>query len=153
MRRILVDTNVWLRRAQHDHAMHEAAARSVAGLLQSGATLCMVPQTLYEFWAVSTRPATARSGLGWSPTQCDTEVEKLLKTFVLIPDTPDIYHQWRRLVTTYNVGGMSSHDARLVAAMHVHNISEILTFNTSDFTRYTPENIRVLDPSQVAATS
>jgi len=67
-------------------------------------------------------------------------------------DTSNIYHEWRRLVTTYNVSGMSSHDARLVAAMRVHNIEEILTFNFKDFIRYTPENIRVLDPSHVAAT-
>jgi len=152
VRRILVDTNVWLRRAEHDHAMHEAAARSVARLLQNGAMLCIIPQTLYEFWAVTTRPATSRSGLGWTPQQCEIEVEKLLSVFHLMLDTSNIYHEWRRLVTTYNVSGMSSHDARLVAAMRVHNIEEILTFNFKDFIRYTPENIRVLDPSHVAAT-
>ena len=43
----------------------------------------------------------------------------------------------------YRVSGKNAHDARLVAAMVVHEIESILTFNTGDFLRY--EEIRVLD--------
>ena len=32
--------------------------------------------------------------------------------------------------------GKTTHDARLVAAMNVHGISSILTFNVQDFARY-----------------
>jgi predicted nucleic acid-binding protein len=38
------------------------------------------------------------------------------------------------------------HDTRLVAAMNVHGVERILTFNTDDFTRY---GIGVLHPSSV----
>lgn len=32
--------------------------------------------------------------------------------------------------------GVQAHDARLVAAMVVHRIDQLLTFNIEDFTRY-----------------
>jgi predicted nucleic acid-binding protein len=38
------------------------------------------------------------------------------------------------------------HDARLVAAMNVHGVRRILTFNTDDFARY---GIEVLHPSSL----
>lgn len=150
----LLDTNVLLRRAQRDHVMHAAADGAVVRLLQQDYSLCVFPQTLYEFWAVVTRPTTARGGFGWTTSQCEAEIDELLSLFSLVTgQEKDIFNEWRRLVTTYNVSGMSSHDARLVAAMKSHNIEEILTFNFKDFARYTPESIRVLDPSQIAATS
>ncbi len=50
----------------------------------------------------------------------------------------------------YQVSGKNAHDARLVAAMMVHGISRILTFNVGDFMRYA--GIAVLDPQQVLAS-
>jgi len=36
----------------------------------------------------------------------------------------------------HSVLGSKVHDARLVAAMKVHGVRKILTFDTGDFTRY-----------------
>ena len=47
---------------------------------------------------------------------------------------------------THGVSGKKTHDARLVAAMTVHRIDHILTFNTDDFARYT--GIQVLHPNR-----
>lgn len=54
-------------------------------------------------------------------------------------DTESIYQQWERLVVAYQVKGVNVHDARLVAAMLVHGLTYILTFNTKDFNRYKTE--------------
>ncbi len=64
-------------------------------------------------------------------------------------DTPGIYDEWRRLVAVHSTSGKASHDARLVAAMNVHGIDHVLTFNTADFKRY--PGITVLDLSEVPA--
>ena len=69
---------------------------------------------------------------------------------MLIPDTDRIYPEWEALVTAYAVSGKPAHDARLVAAMQVHGLDAILTFNTADFTRFA--SITVLDPMVVSAT-
>jgi predicted nucleic acid-binding protein len=68
------------------------------------------------------------------------------RLFTLLPEAP-LQSEWERLVTTYRVSGKNSHDARLVAAMMVHGIGSVLTFNVQDFTRYA--SITVLDPSLV----
>ena len=46
------------------------------------------------------------------------------------------------------VSGKNVHDARMVAAMVVHGVESILTFNTQDFLRY--GEIRVLDAMAIA---
>jgi hypothetical protein len=53
-----------------------------------------------------------------------------------VTDTPDILPEWERLVSAYQVIGKNAHDARLVAAMIVHGIDRLLTFNMAHFQRY-----------------
>ena len=71
------------------------------------------------------------------------------RLFSLLPDAPAIYPEWRRLVVDYSVSGVQVYDARLTAAMIVHHVTHILTFNTSDFARYAPEGIVAVDPTTV----
>jgi hypothetical protein len=52
------------------------------------------------------------------------------------------------LVVKHSVLGAKVHDTRLVAAMNVHDVGRILTFNVGDFARY---GIEVLHPSSVSA--
>ncbi len=58
--------------------------------------------------------------------------------------------EWERLVRAHDVKGKAAHDARLVAAMCLHGLTHILTFNASDFARY--PDITVLTPEQVLAS-
>jgi predicted nucleic acid-binding protein len=53
-----------------------------------------------------------------------------------LPDSDDVYPEWRRLVVIHGVSGKKAHDARLVATMTVNRITHILTFNVEDFARY-----------------
>lgn len=49
----------------------------------------------------------------------------------------------------YRVSGVQVHDARLVAAMIFYDVTDIVIFNTTDFTRYAPEGIIAVDPATV----
>jgi predicted nucleic acid-binding protein len=51
-------------------------------------------------------------------------------------------------VLQYQVSGKQAHDARIVAAMNVHKLTHLLTFNTADFKRY--DGITVVNPSSVS---
>jgi predicted nucleic acid-binding protein len=64
-----------------------------------------------------------------------------------LPDSDAVYPEWRRIVTAHGVCGKTTHDARLVAAMVVHGVKHILTFNVDDFARYT--GIEVLHPGKL----
>jgi predicted nucleic acid-binding protein len=79
------------------------------------------------------------------------ELTRAKNMFTFLPDTVSVYPVWESLVTQYAVHGKNTHDARLVAAMLVHGITHLLTFNTGDFTRYT--GVTVLDPAVVSASA
>ena len=46
-----------------------------------------------------------------------------------------MHAEWRRLVVAYGVSGAQVHDACLAAAMRVHGVTRLLTFNGADFAR------------------
>ena len=149
---ILVDTNVLLRIADPVAADCLPARTANRALRARGRILVITPQNLYEFWAVATRPAGkpphGPNGLGMSANRADQWLGYVLRTFALMPAPPDLHIRWRALVRTYNVTGIKAHDARLVAAMQAHNITDLLTFNAQDFKRFS--GISLLNPRAIS---
>jgi predicted nucleic acid-binding protein len=131
----LVDTNVLLRSVQNSHPMQSEAVRAINLLLRNPETVSVVSQTLIEFWAVATRPQI-NNGLGLSVVETAQQIAYFKSIFTLLPDTGGIFEEWERLVAQHQVLGKQAHDARLVAAMRVHNLTHLLTFNTADFKRF-----------------
>jgi predicted nucleic acid-binding protein len=131
----LVDTNILTRLAEPGHAMHQPALDAVKRLSQQRHKLHVVPQNLYEFWVVCTRP-TSVNGLGKSAPEAVAELTNIKSLFILAEDTPTVFSAWERLVSSIPVIGKNAHDARLVAAMTVHGLSHLLTFNAKDFRSY-----------------
>lgn len=144
----LLDTNILGRAAQPGHSMQHLALGAMAELRRQGETLCVVPQSIYEFWVVCTRP-TAQNGLGMSPAEAQAEISGIKSLFTILGDTPAILPQWEQLVIQHQVRGKNAHDARLVAAMLVHGLGRILTFNVGDFQRY--PSLTILEPQKVVA--
>jgi predicted nucleic acid-binding protein len=130
--------------AQPDHMMHRAATDAVATLTARSEQIVLVPQVLYEFYNVCTRRPGARGGLDMTPSEAAAEIARLRGLFAYLPDTPDVTERWLERVTRYGVRGKPSLDARLVAAMIVHGITHLLTFNTDDFDFY--QEIAVVHP-------
>jgi predicted nucleic acid-binding protein len=139
----LVDTNVLLRGVQKSHPMHSEAVNAINLLLRNPETVSVVPQTLVEFWAVATRPQK-HNGLELSIDETSQQMAYFKSIFTLLPDTDGIFKEWERLVRAHRVLGKQVYDARLVAAMNVHNLYHLMTFNTADFKRFT--NITVVSP-------
>jgi predicted nucleic acid-binding protein len=146
---IVLDANVLLRLADPTSAAHAIAATAAATLHAQGNTLYTVPQSVYEFWAVATRPI-ANNGLGLSCPECGREVANFKASFPLVDDKPNLFTQWEAIVAIFSCQGKVAHDARYVAAMRTHGLTHLLTFNVSDFARYS--GLTVLDPNTVAAS-
>ena len=144
----LIDTNVLLGFSFPADPRYQIVRTTVRGLLASGHQLRTTSQNFAEFWNVSTRP-TDRNGFGRTPFEINPILQHLEQLFLLLPDFPDMYPNWRRLVVKYSVSGVQVHDARLVALMLVHDVTYILTFNTQDFTRYASEGIIAVNPATV----
>ncbi len=146
--KVLVDTNVLLRIAQPGHPHRPAAAESVVRLIAADWELCVVPQVLYEFWVAATRPEPV-NGLGMDCTAAELSLDELVRDFRLLRDERGVYGFWRSLIVTHQVQGKLAHDARLVAAMQRHGLTDILTFNSADFARFT--GIRAFTPADILA--
>lgn len=145
----LLDSNILLRLVEPDHPMHQSALDACSILLGAGESVHIIPQNISEFWNVCTRPV-AQNGLGFSSEQTEAEVSRLESLFGLMLDQPGIYREWKGLVIQHGVKGVRVHDARIVAAMKVHGISDLITFDDRDFKRY--QDIKVMSPAQVISS-
>lgn len=143
----LLDTNILIRTISPNDPMHIETIAAIDILNASREQVVIAPQNLIELWNVCTRPAE-KNGLGFTPERTKAEVDRLKRLFIFIPDTPAIFPEWERLVTTYEVKGTKVHDTRLVAFMLVHRLSQILTFNVKDFRRFSLE-ITPVSPKEI----
>ena len=145
---ILLDTNILLRYARAADPNFATVDASVNTLHANGEVLCVVPQNIYEFWATATRPIAA-NGLGLTVPECQIQVARIKRLVRLLPDLLTLFAEWEALVGAHACHGRVSYDARLVAAMRTHGITQLLTFNGADFARF--PGVVVLDPATLAA--
>ena len=146
--KILVDANILIRTANPVDHEHQTSIDALRELAASGHELILVPQVLYEYWVVATRPL-ASNGLGMIASEADADLTKFCTRFEIVPDVGPIFETWRELVAKYAVTGKKAHDARLVAAMIRHGVTHLLTFNGQDFTRFV--EISILAPADAQA--
>jgi predicted nucleic acid-binding protein len=147
---ILLDTNLLTRVTRSQEAQSGVARVAIQTLIARRERLIVVPQNLYEFWAVATRargaPPVGANGLGMTPAQAGNWLRFFQRRFALFPDLQQLSGIWQSLVEAHGVTGFRAHDVRLVAAMQSYGITRLLTFNVAHF-RGLP--ITVLDPATV----
>jgi len=142
----LVDTNILLRATRRADPQHQVVSTSLARLANQGTLLYYTPQNIAELRNAMTRPTT-RNGLGLSVADADREVRAIESGMILLPDNDAVYREWRRIIVQHGVLGVQVHDARLAASMMVHGVTSILTFNVTDFSRFT--GLTALHPSTI----
>jgi predicted nucleic acid-binding protein len=141
-----VDSNILLRLVKRDHSQYPIVRRAIHSLGQNDRMPAYTLQNMTEFWNASTRPFE-KNGFGLSIEETERNARDIERDFTFFPDTEAVYREWRKIVVQYRVAGVKVHDARLVAAMHAHGIADILTFNISDFARFT--GITPIDPYSI----
>ncbi len=114
--RILLDTNLLLRLGDRGSPSHGEAVAAVDWLHAHGQECAIVPQVLYEYWVVATRPVNV-NGLGMETGVVEQALEKWATLVKLHRDERGVFGYWRDLVSAHEVKGKNAHDARLVAAM------------------------------------
>ena len=143
----LIDTGILLRLVNRNDPEHMIIRRALRELKETGVGFAVTSQNLIEFWNVSTRPTSARGGYGLSIEVTEQTLRLLERLFPILPDAPSTHAEWKRLVVEHTVKGVQVHDARLVAMMSIHDVSDVLTLNADDFRRF--DRITVLTPPQV----
>ncbi|BDP44369.1 hypothetical protein DAETH_43380 (plasmid) [Deinococcus aetherius] len=144
--RVLADTNIMLRYVQKDAEQHTEVEAAVDRLMERGDELVLVPQVMYEYWVVATRPYGTSNGLSYTTEEVNTALRLLSGAFALLPDPLDLFNTWLNLVMTHQVSGKQAHDARLAAAALAHDLGALLTLNAPDFKRF---GLTVLTPADL----
>jgi predicted nucleic acid-binding protein len=131
----LVDSNILLRWVKPDDRDYPLVVSAIDSILADGGVLCYTSQNVAEFWNTCTRPLN-QNGFGLSPQETDRRARAFEDRLQFLPDSVAVHREWRALLVSQNVSGVQVHDARLAAAMRVHGIQRVLTFNERDFVRY-----------------
>lgn len=134
--RIVLDTNILLRLVETLHPQHEQVSDLIMSLRARNESFFVFLQNISAFWNVCTRPVE-NNGLGLSISDTEDHLSRFEQLFTVLPDTAEVYRNWRELVIRYSVTGVKVHDAKIVAAMMAHGIDRLLTFNIADFNRFT----------------
>ena len=142
--RYALDTGVLLRALNPAASLHAESSNAKASIERVGDEPVILAQTLMEFWAVATRPASV-NGLGWSTTYVDREISSLLSRFPLSRDPARTFETWFDLVRKYKTSGKHTHDMRLVAVIVELGIDYLVTYNVQDFQNIS--EITVVHPS------
>jgi predicted nucleic acid-binding protein len=143
----LVDSDILLRWVKPDHNDYPLLVSVLDAIVGRRDVLCYTSQNVAEFWNACTRPLD-RNGYGLSPQDTDQRAGYFEEKLRLLPDNLAVHEEWRKLLVAHSVSGIQVHDARLVAAMRVHGVKRVLTFNDKDFARYT--DIETVHPRSVS---
>src|SRR5882762_4340050 len=91
---VLLDTNILARCIEPTHSQHQLANDAIAFLVRRGDRLCLLPQILYEYFVVCTRPQHENGGLGMSNAEEVAEIKRVQSLFELLSDPPNLYPAW-----------------------------------------------------------
>ena len=102
-----------------------------------------------EYLAVATRPVEA-NGLGLGIEDALDNVAAFQGRMRLLEESEQSWDRLRALVSSYRCLGKQIHDANLVAAALASGITRLVTANSGDFTRFSPE-MEIIDLATLAA--
>lgn len=124
---VLLDTNVLIYAIDTRSAFHQPALRFIDTY---EGELYTTSKNLSEYISAGTRGDDPFFSIA-EALQDVEDFDKILK--VLYPDK-DSYLLFKDLLTRYHVRGKRVHDVEIAAIALSHNIENIATFNTKDFT-------------------
>ncbi len=133
--RLFCDTNVLLSAIDRGRALHAQALHVLNVLPNQGVELCVSGQVVREFLAVCTRPVDA-NGFGLSPPAAADNIKAILERSTLLEENRNVAHHLLRISRTVECLGRQIHDANIVATMHEHGLTRLVTGNVSDFRRF-----------------
>jgi predicted nucleic acid-binding protein len=128
--------------------MHSVATAAIVTLILAGHELFITPQVIVELAATLTRPVAA-NGLGLATADVSEIIAEICRDFEVLQDNARVFTEWLDLFSDGKGIGREVYDMRIVAAMRVHGIDDLLTFNVDDFRRYATLN--VVHPADISA--
>jgi predicted nucleic acid-binding protein len=143
--RALLDTNILIHALDPSSAYYPACDALLARTKVADAGLCVAPQNLAEFFAITT--SARRVPIPRKPEEALAVIEQFLERpgLELLPMPTDIVSRWVALARRHPVVGGDVFDLQLVATMLASGVDRIYTFNRDDFVPFS--ELEVIVPS------
>lgn len=150
---VFIDSGILLRALHRKDPFYADVRAAILRLLGQRAPIFTGLQQFAEFWNVSTRPPGERGGFDLSVEETARRLRRIERGVRVLTETPVTPEIWKTLVEKYSVKGVQVHDARMIALMLTHSLSDLLTLNKADFERYESEGIKPITPLQLAEST
>ncbi len=132
---MFIDTNALIYTQVVETPNHQTARNWIQQARNNQEPLRISRQIVREYLAAVTRPQNWRDPITLEEALSD--VQRFLDTFEVLEDGPQVTDTLIQLCRETPIGGRQIHDANIVATMLAHGENRLLTFNTSDFQRFT----------------
>lgn len=129
-----LDTNIIVYASDRSSPWHQSSREKIKKLLSDGFRLFISPQILREYVSVASRSTGTEKPTPWDLIL--KNYKDFQTYFVLLDEGRNSVNQLRQLLSKIPAVGKQVHDANIVATMLAHNVSNLLTHNTADFSRY-----------------
>lgn len=131
--RVFVDTNVLIYSTfeDYDNDKHIKCLKAIDDHAAAGKFLCISPQILREFFAVSTNKKIFKKPL--TCKQAAKKIKEFMDVFTMIYETEDTMHSLLALLEKHPIIRQKIHDMNIIATMKDNGVSHLMTFNRDDF--------------------
>ena len=129
-----IDTNIIVFASDSKSLWHQSSKEAINKLLNEKFRLFISPQILREYISVASRSMEAEKPAPWDKIL--KNYEDFQKDFILIGEGQNTVNELGKLLLKIPSFGKQVHDANIVATMLAHGISNLLTHNKIDFSRY-----------------
>jgi predicted nucleic acid-binding protein len=143
---IFIDTNVLIRANVATAPTHEEALECLKRLGKSSAELWVSQQILREYLANVTRQQTFMSPIPMATAIA--RIEYFQSHFIVAQDSERVFANLLKLLNSTTTSGKQIHDTNIAATMQTYGITQLLTYNPTDFTRFSAY-ITVLSPEDL----
>ena len=132
---MFIDTNALIYMQVPETPNHRTARSRIEIARDNNEPLRISRQIVREYLAAVTRPQSWRDPI--TREQALLDAENFLQTFEILEDGPQVTDTLIQLCRETPIGGRQIHDANIVATMLAHGESQLLTYNSADFQRFT----------------
>jgi predicted nucleic acid-binding protein len=140
--KVFLDTNVLVYADTGDPVFGHAAQTKILYLASQGYELWINRQVIREYCVIVSRKM--KEAGSYDPMRLVNRVRQMEQQFLVADETTDSTNALLSLITKYGVIGKSIHDCNIVATIKTLGIANLITQNTSDFSRYSTEGFTLI---------
>lgn len=142
-KKVFLDTNILVYSSLINSPFQQIAKDKILEFVTNDYEIWISQQVIREYLSVITKILIAEPNFNLD--DIIISVEKFSNQFFIADETKSTNAILLDLVKAYKITGKNIHDCNIVATMKQYEIKNLLTHNTKDFIKYSPNEINVID--------